>query len=96
MIDELDTARNEIQAAAANSEGTVNEQLSSLDEGIMELGGGDKTTDAHVHVDRVAELEEKLDDLESETEGETRRHIENATAALRSLRERQDAEDDVS
>lgn len=74
----------------------MNEQLSSLDEGVMELGGGDKTADAHVHVDRVAELEAKLDDLESETDGETRRHIGNAVAALRDLRERQDADENVS
>lgn len=74
----------------------MNGQLSSLDEGVAELGGGDKTADAHVHADRLAELEAKLDDLESETDGETRRHIQNAAAALRDLRERGDADGNVS
>ena len=93
MTDELQTARREIQAAADSAEGTVNEQLASIDEGVMELGGGDKTEDAHVHADRLAELETKLRDLEAKTDGETERHIGNATAALRDARERRESDE---
>ena len=48
----------------------------------MEMTEGDKTQDAPIHRDRLAELKEKLDGIRGETSGETERHVTNASAAL--------------
>lgn len=42
--------------------------LYSIDEGLMELAEGDKTSAAEADSDRVAELEEKLASLSAETD----------------------------
>lgn len=85
--DELVHARSELQTAAEQAESSVKEQLESVDEGLMEMIEGDKTQDAPVHGDRLAELVDKLDELERKTDHEAaRRHIADATESVESAR----------
>lgn len=86
MTDHLDRARNELRKAAESAERAEQEQFHSIDEGLMELVEGDKTQDAPVQSDRLAELEEKLDGLREKTDGETQRHVANAAAAIDEVR----------
>lgn len=88
MATQLDRARREIERAAADAEGTVREQLQSIDEGLEEIAGGDETRDAHPHDDRLAELEQKLDGLADETDGEVRAAIDAARRWIHDFRRR--------
>ena len=93
MIDAFDRARSELQRAADAAGRAEQEQLRSIDESLMEFTEGDKTQDSAIHTDRIAELEEKLDGLREETDNEVKRHITNAAAELREIRERRTADE---
>ena len=82
MTDPLERAREDIQLAADRADRAENEQLKSIDEGLMELTESDKTQDTSIHLDRLAELEKKLGGLQEETDGEVERHVASAKAAL--------------
>lgn len=87
MADELERTRDELQAAAESADRDVMEQLESIDEGLQEIVGGDKTQDEPAHADRLAELEEKLDGLRGETDGDTERRVTNAASLIGAYRE---------
>ncbi|MFC7157363.1 hypothetical protein ACFQPA_18195 [Halomarina halobia] len=95
MADRPTRIREELQRASdtANEDRDVREQLRSLDEGLMELVGGDKTEDEPPHEDRLAELEEKLAGLRDRSEGETSGHIRNAERLLGEYRERRETDE---
>lgn len=80
MSDQLARAREAVGRASDTADDTVREQLRSLDEGLMELTGGDKTqeSDTTTEGDRLEEIEAKLAGLMDETDGDTRAHIEDA------------------
>ncbi|WP_224332806.1 DUF7553 family protein [Haloprofundus halobius] len=60
-------ARAEIRRASDRTDGETREQLLSLDEGLMELGGGDKVeSDGPPKEDRVEQVEETLVGLANE------------------------------
>lgn len=83
----LDRARESLRAAEESASNQVREQLLSIEEGLDELVGGDKTEDgAGPHPDRIEEIEEKLTGLESETEGATQDRIEDARDHLLTYR----------
>lgn len=75
----LDLAREELEAASEEAGGLVMRQLDSIDEGIFEEEGGERTRDEPgPKVDRVAELSEKLQGLEREAEGPVAERIATA------------------
>lgn len=85
MIDQLSVARQSIQQASETAdESDVQEQLKSLDEGMMELTdeGKTKESDPAVEVDRLEEIEEKLVGLLEKTDGATNTQIEEARDAI--------------
>lgn len=88
MQNTLARAREELQSATGDTDRDIKEQIESVDEGLMELAGGDKTKDTPVHLDRIAELEETLGGLREEADGETAERIANAEALLGEYRER--------
>lgn len=92
MATQLARARTEIERAADEAEGTVHEQLQSIDEDLEEIAGGDGTRDEHPPDDRLAELQQKLDGLSDETEGEARAAIDAARRWIHDCR-RRDATD---
>lgn len=81
-------AREELQSATGDTDRDIREQIESVDGGLMELVGGDRTRDTPVHLDRIAELEETLGGLREEAAGETAERIANAEALLGEYRER--------
>lgn len=86
---DLAEAREAIQRAANTADDReAREVLTSVDEGLMEIGGGEKTKDTHPHADRVEELEERLVDLEEDVEGGTYDHLMSARERLERYRER--------
>ncbi|WP_254546559.1 DUF7553 family protein [Halomarina pelagica] len=89
MSDRPTRIREELQRAsdAADEDREIREQLRSIDEGLMELVDGDKTTDEPPHPDRLAELEEKLAGLSERADGETSRHVRTAATLLDEYRE---------
>ena len=79
MTTDVAAARRELGRASDAADGEVQRQMNSIDEGLMELAGGDKTAETEADPDRVAELEEKLAGLSAETDDEEIvSHIENA------------------
>lgn len=88
MATQLARARTEIERAADDAEGPVREQLQSIDEGLAEIAGGDRTRDEHPHDDRLAELQQKLDGLSDETDGEARAAIDAARRWIHDFRRR--------
>lgn len=83
----LDRAHESLRAAEESASNQVREQLLSIEEGLDELVGGDKTEDgAGPHPDRIEEIEEKLTGLESETDGATQDRIEDARDHLLTYR----------
>lgn len=67
----LDRARDELRRAMDNADAHVHTQLESLEGGIFEEEEGDITSDEPgPKVDRVVEVMEKLDALESEADGQ--------------------------
>lgn len=78
MTDRVEEARTELERARETAAAHVREQLDSIDEGLGELLGGEKTKEERPHGDRLRELAAKLEGLGRETEGETRAHIEEA------------------
>lgn len=86
---DLAVARRAVQRAAE----TANDRearlvLKSVDEGLMEIGDGEKTRDSHAHADRVKELEKKLGGLEEDVEGQTYNHLLTARERFERYRER--------
>lgn len=95
MQEPLVHARSELQTAAKKSESSVQEQLQSIDEGLMEMIEGDKTQDAPIHEDRLAELAAKLDDLKTNADNEeATRHIEDAAESIETARGRRDTDEE--
>lgn len=80
----LDAAREHVQRASDAAGGTVREQLQSVDEGLMELTGGNETRDEEPRDDRLAELADKLDGLADRVDGTTRREVASARDHVRS------------
>ena len=76
--DRIRKARARLEEAADDADSRVQEQLRSLDEGLEELVHGEVTREGHTHRDRIVEVEQKLADLRLQTEGRTRRHVEEA------------------
>lgn len=87
MTDQVKRARDELTRARETAVRDVREQLDSIDEGLMELVGGDKTRESLPHDDRLAELVKKLDGLHDQAEGETRTHIESARELIDGYRQ---------
>lgn len=87
MTDDLERAREELQTAAGSADRAIREQIESVDEGLMEIVGGDKTKDRPPHADRLAELEETLGGLREEADGETERRVTKAASLIESYRE---------
>lgn len=87
MTDRIERARTELERASETAKAHVREQLQSIEEGLDELVGGDKTEESRPHGDRLRELAEKLDGLGREAEGETRAHIEEARTLIDSYQE---------
>lgn len=65
----LDRARDELQRAMETADAHVHTQLESLEGGLFEEESGDITDDEPgPKVDRVVEVTQKLEGLESETD----------------------------
>lgn len=65
--DELDSAREAILEADERATGSVQEQLESIEAGIFEEEGGERTRgEGGPKVDRIAEVAAKLDALADE------------------------------
>lgn len=86
--DQLERVRAALDDATETADRDVREQLASIDEGLMELLGGDKTQRTTPHEDRLRELIEKLDGLRDEADGETSAHVGEARELLDDYRER--------
>lgn len=87
MAQHIQQAREEVRAAADAADGETREQINSLDEGLMELGGGDKTDpDGPPHDDRVEEIEEKLGALSERVPPEAAERLERAEEHLSQYR----------
>lgn len=87
--DDLAEARRAVQRAANTADDReAREVLKSVDEGLMEIGGGEKTRESHPHADRVEELEERLVALEEEVQGQTYDHLLAARERFERYRER--------
>lgn len=84
-MDHLEKARTELNRARNEAGGVMQSQLDSIEEGIFEEIGGEKTQDEPgPKADRIAELADKLDGLEEEVESyETRQRIATARDHLR-------------
>lgn len=84
-MDDLERAREELRYASETAGRTIQRQVDSLIEGVFEEDEGSATQDEPApHPDRIAEMAEKLDGLEAETEEETTaNHIANARDHLR-------------
>lgn len=80
--DQAMRALQELDRAADRADSHVREQVLSVEEGLREIVGGDKTSDAAPHADRLEELEEKLAGLARETDGEVNRHVTTAEALI--------------
>lgn len=80
----LDRARDELQRAMDDADAQVQTQLESLDSGIFEEESGDITqADPGPKVDRVSEVMEKLEGLESEVDDRSvAEHIDTAQDLL--------------
>lgn len=62
------------------TDGDLRANLRSIDEGIVEITEGDTTPDGTTpNEDRVEELEEKLEGLQDQVDGETRSLLESAS-----------------
>lgn len=92
MVTPLIRARTDLERASDSADSTVREQLRSIDEGLEEIVGGEKTRDEPPHGDRLAELEKKLDGLVDEADGETREAIEAALGRIDDYRHRETTE----
>lgn len=85
MDGDLDSAREELSKASERATGTVETQLHSIEDGIFQEEGGERTrSDPGPKVDRIAEVAQKLADLEDEAEDATvRERIATARERLR-------------
>lgn len=83
-------ARRAVQRAADTADDRQDRLvLKSIDEGLMELGGGEKTIeDGRAHADRVDELEQKLSGLAENVDGRTYDHLQTARERFERYRER--------
>ncbi|QLG64212.1 DUF7553 family protein [Halorarum salinum] len=84
--DRSERVREELERATEGADRDVREQLRSIEEGLDEILGGDKTRDAPSHPDRLAGLEEKLAGLGDETDGDVHRHVATAEALVAGYR----------
>lgn len=76
---ELERAREELRHASDAADRPIQEQLDSIQEGIFEELGGDRTqNEPGPKVDRIAELIEKLEGLSEEASGDPARRIDQA------------------
>lgn len=90
MSDYLSTARECVQRARETTDqSTLREQLDSLDEGLKELTGGDRTEGSNPaeETGRLQEIEKKLMGLLEETSGETEDHLREARDAIDRFRQ---------
>lgn len=80
----LDRARDELQVARERAGAPLQEQLETLEAGILEEESGDATqTEPGPKIDRVVEVKKKLDGLEDEAdERDVRTSIGNARDLL--------------
>ena len=92
MANHLRRAREAIQRASDHADGETQENLLSLDEGLGELTGGDKTGDADLddEADRFTQIEEKLQGLIDETDGQTEQAVRDARDELDEYRRKHD------
>lgn len=75
MDRDLDRALEQLELAADHAGSTVQTQLHSLNEGVFEEEAGASTQDEPgPKADRLAEISEKLQGLEEETEDDVARH----------------------
>ena len=88
MPDQLERVRAELDEAAETADRDVREQITSIDQGLMELLGGDNTQRTTPHEDRLRELIEKLDGLRDEADRETSAHVAEARELLDAYRKR--------
>lgn len=89
MTNHLERAHEELSRAEENAGRTAQEQLQTIDQGIIEETDGDMTqSDPGPKNDRLAELEKKLDGLADEVEEPTASHIERALEHLDEYRQR--------
>lgn len=84
MDPNLERARDELEAATDGASRGVQTKLRSIDAGIFEEEGGDRTqAEPGPKADRIAELYETLDDLADEADGATAERIGRARDAVR-------------
>lgn len=83
-------ARRAVQRAAVTADDRQDRLvLKSIDEGLMELGDGEKTDeDPDAHAERVEELEKKLSGLAEHVDGRTYDHLQTARERFERYRER--------
>lgn len=80
----LERAREELRAATDGADRDVRTQLESIDVGIFEEEGGDRTRDEPgPKPDRLAEIYATLEELSTEANGSTAERIDRARAAIR-------------
>lgn len=90
LHEQLKAARQAVQQASDTADDReVQEQLASIDEGLEELSGDDKTqpSDPAAEGDRLQELEEKLAGLLDETDGATEQEVQEARDAIDTFRQ---------
>lgn len=84
MDPHLERARNELDTAAETASRVVETQLHSVEDGVFEEAGGEKTQpEPGPKPDRLAELLEKLEGLQDEAEGQTAERIAAAEESIR-------------
>ncbi len=64
----LERARGELQQAATEASASVQTQLESIDSGIFTEESGDTAHDSEPKIDRIVEVNKKLDALTEEAE----------------------------
>lgn len=88
MANDLRRAHDEIELARESAESVVRKQLESIDQGVFEEAGGNRTQqEPGPKADRIAEIEEKLAGLEDEAGEPTSTHIAHAREHLRGFRD---------
>lgn len=90
LHEQLKAARQAVQQASDTADDRdVREQLASIDEGLEELSGDDKTqeSDPSEEGDRLQKLEETLAGLLDETDGATEEEIQEARDAIDTFRQ---------
>ncbi|WP_101295457.1 DUF7553 family protein [Halegenticoccus soli] len=82
MSDHLTNAREELQRAADLQDGETQEQIRSIDEGLLEMTETEKTEGETPRADRLEEVVEKVSALENEVDEEPRTHLDRARESI--------------